>query len=331
MKNLTFLPLLIVMAGCGAKSATFVHAPDTTLGRVVVYRNGVAYFERTAEVQGDHLNLSVPSDKVDDFLKSLTVVDAQTGQPAPISYPTKQVSAQSGLINMKIGLSGPNTHRLKLSYVTDAPSWKPSYRVVLGKNGKVDLQAWAIVDNTSGEDWNNVRLGVGSSSALSFRYDLVRASGERETLQQNDLFAYAPPTGGATYGGEGARKKLVADMDDSTLAANDKEEIAMNSPTTPGAAPAQKSIGAGGGRGHAAPAAPPMVTKGGAMRQAARDDGIARVARSLQNTTNQIVIEGFATAGDGDKQAASLDRANKMREQLVRNGVDPSKVVAVGR
>ena len=92
MKSLTFLPLLFLMTGCGATATTFVKAPDTTLGRVVVYRNGVAYFERTAEVEGDHLNLSVPSDKVDDFLKSLTVVDAQTGQPAPISYPTKQVS-----------------------------------------------------------------------------------------------------------------------------------------------------------------------------------------------------------------------------------------------
>jgi hypothetical protein len=312
MKSLTFLPLLFVMTGCGATATTFVKAQDTTLGRVVVYRNGVAYFERTAEVEGDHLNLSVPSDKVDDFLKSLTVVDAQTGQPAPISYPTKQVSGQTGLINMKIGLSGPHTHRLKLSYVTDAPSWKPSYRVVLGKNGKVDLQAWAIVDNTSGEDWNNVRLGVGSSSALSFRFDLqsVRLV-ERETLQQNDLFAYAPPTGGATYGGDGAQRKLVADMDDSALAA-------ANVPA-PATAP---------------PVGGAAVMKRPAMHQPPGEeahDGIARVARSLQNTPNQIVVEGYATADDGDKQAASLDRANKMREQLVRNGVDPSKVVAVGR
>ncbi len=315
MKSLTFLPLLFVMTGCGAIASTFVKAPDTTLGRVVVYRNGVAYFERTAEVEGDHLDLSVPSDKVDDFLKSLTVVDAQTGQPAPISYPTKQVSAQTGLITMKIGLSGPHTHRLKLSYVTDAPSWKPSYRVVLGKNGKVDLQAWAIVDNTSGEDWNNVRLGVGSSSALSFRFDLqsVRLV-ERETLQQNDLFAYAPPTGGATYGADGAQKRLVADMDDAVLAA-------ASHPAPPASTPEV--------------AGPTAVMKSGqAVRQPPRDaalDEIARVARSLQNTHNQIVIEGYATAGDGDKQAASLDRANKMREQLVRNGVDPSKVVAVGR
>ena len=47
---------------------------------------------------------------------------------------------------MNIGLSGASAHQLRLSYVTEAPSWKPSYRVVLGQNGKVELDAWAIVD-----------------------------------------------------------------------------------------------------------------------------------------------------------------------------------------
>src|ERR1700733_3727768 len=209
----TFLPLLALPTGCGAPAATFVHANDTTLGRVVVYRNGVAYFERTATVQGDHLTLKVPADKVDDFLKSLTVVDAKTGQPPPISYPTKLPTSESGLLDMNIGLTGPTSHQLRLSYVTEAPSWKPSYRVGLGQNGKVELDVWAIVDNTSGEDWTNVKLGVGSSSALSFRFDLqsVRLV-ERETLHQNDLFAVAPPTGGATYGTEALQRKLIAEL-----------------------------------------------------------------------------------------------------------------------
>ena len=123
--GLSHLPFVIFLTGCGAGATTYVHAPnDTTLGRVVVYRNGVAYFERTADVKGDHLDLQVPADKVDDFLKSLTVVDAQTGQPAPITYPTKPGSTGTGLIDMRIGLAGnAASHRLKLSYVTEAPSW----------------------------------------------------------------------------------------------------------------------------------------------------------------------------------------------------------------
>ncbi|MGO8993048.1 MAG: DUF4139 domain-containing protein [Polyangiaceae bacterium] len=335
-RTVTFLPFLALLTGCGAPAATFVHANDTTLGRVVVYRNGVAYFERTANVEGDHLTLKVPGDKIDDFLKSLTVVDAKTGEPAPISYPTRLPSSDNGLLDMNIGLSGPTTHQLRLSYVTEAPSWKPSYRVVLGQNGKVELDAWAIVDNTSGEDWTNVKLGVGSSSALSFRFDLqsVRLV-ERETLRQNDLFALAPPMGGASYGGEPAQKKLVADLDESVLAVADAPPaLPMAAPQPTMQSASHGRLGGGHGKGMAAsPAAVAMDYAGGATSAAGPGavDGLARMAAGLQSSPDQVIIEGFATKDDADKQAASLERANKVREQLLRKGVDPSKIVAVGR
>ena len=142
----TFLPFLAILTGCG-HATSYVRGGETTLGRVVVYRNGIAYFERTGDVHGDHLTLKVPAERIDDFLKSLTVVDARTGQPAAISYPTSHPTSETRLLDMNIGLDANSSHKLKLSYVTEAPSWKPSYRVVLGQNGKVELEAWAIVDN----------------------------------------------------------------------------------------------------------------------------------------------------------------------------------------
>ena len=94
---------------------------------------------------------------------------------------------------MKIGLAGAATHRLKLSYVTESPSWKPSYRLVMDKPGKVDVQGWAVVDNTSGEDWKRIKLGVGSSSAMSFRYDLhtVRTGPARDAPLERSVRAGA--------------------------------------------------------------------------------------------------------------------------------------------
>jgi hypothetical protein len=76
--------------------------------------------------------------------------------------------------------------------VTESPAWKPTYRVAVGGNGKVMLEGWAIVDNTSGEDWKGVLVGVGSSSALSFKYDLwsVRQV-QRDTLHDQEQFAVA--------------------------------------------------------------------------------------------------------------------------------------------
>src|SRR4051795_13409313 len=98
--------MALATVGCGTTRTTFVKS-ETTLGRVVVYRNGVAYFERYADVQGDSLRLVVPEDKVDDFLKSLTVVDAVTGEPAPISYPSSPTASPNGgtgTIDMKVGI-----------------------------------------------------------------------------------------------------------------------------------------------------------------------------------------------------------------------------------
>ncbi len=86
---------LLSLTGC-ATTATYVHS-DATLGRVVVYRNGIAYFERTAHVEGDALRMAVPVDKVNDFLKSLTVVDAKTGEPAPVAYPTSHPARRPAL------------------------------------------------------------------------------------------------------------------------------------------------------------------------------------------------------------------------------------------
>ncbi len=202
MRRLVLGAAALLLVGCGAQVTTTHVKSETQLGRVVVYRNGVAYFERYAEVSGDTLKVAVPADKVDDFLKSLTVIDARTGKPAPIAYPS---APTSGTIDMKVQLDGPAPHKLRLSYVTEAPSWKPTYRAVVRSDGKVELQAWAIVDNTSGEDWTNVKLGVGSSSAMAFRFDLrsLRMV-QRETLKTDNLFALAPPVGGATHNAQQA-------------------------------------------------------------------------------------------------------------------------------
>jgi hypothetical protein len=196
-----FLLSAALAIGCGPKHTSFVKVDNVALGRVVVYRNGVAFYERRATVSGGTLTVSVPRDRVDDFLKSLTVVDAISGKPLPVSIPRQQTDDGTFLV-MKLQLPSKDKADVVLTYVTESPSWKPSYRVAVGAKNKVMLEGWAIVDNTSGEDWKGVMVGVGSSSALSFKYDLwsVRQV-QRETLQTDEKFAIAPPTGISPYGG----------------------------------------------------------------------------------------------------------------------------------
>ncbi len=250
------------------------------LDRVVLYRNGVGYFERSGRIEGDLLTLKVRKDQVNDLLKSLTIVERSTGRAVSVSMPldpqtwanaalatlrpgqgslaevldslrgslvtltttegeargrvamveqlvdapdpskpgavpkvdhrvslldgdtlrivklstvrglqfadgdlamqfnrTLDASAGEGMfqqVAVSIRLAGASSHDLRVSYVVAAPMWKPTYRVVLpdGGKGKALLQAWAVVDNTSGEDWRDVQLGLTSGAPIAFRYDL---------------------------------------------------------------------------------------------------------------------------------------------------------------
>ena len=64
--------------------------------------------------------------------------------------------------------------------------------------------------------------------------------------------------------------------------------------------------------------------------EAARAD-VARMAQALRGSKRQVVVEGYADPADKDKQSASLERANRVREQLIKNGLEPAQVVALGQ
>jgi hypothetical protein len=326
-----------------------VLAPDAPLGRVVVYRNGVAYFERVAKAQKD-LTLSVPQDRIDDFLKSLRVADAKTGEPLPVSYRTSRV-LDDKYFHLHVAM--PRGRRsVRLTYVTESPSWKPSYRVVLGEEGS-RLQALAIVDNVSGESWRGVELGLGTTSALSFRYDLHSVqSVERERIEEATKLGAAPPTGGSPYAGNGAGARVVAVLDASEY---------VDLPTT------QDHAGSGGeskytaegatlnnprfGRANAAVVeefvevehrgphpitgseslfhrVEPEQAKAAPYRPPA--DPIDELFEALAKTSQRVRVEALALETDVDRNADPLRRANSIRETLVTRGIARDRIEAIG-
>lgn len=58
--------------------------------------------------------------------------------------------------------------RLTVGYVIPVPVWKSSYRLIFGEGTEAVLEGWAIVDNTTSEDWNGVRLSLVSGRPISF-------------------------------------------------------------------------------------------------------------------------------------------------------------------
>lgn len=272
-------------AACGGSRKPYATTGGALeLSKVVLYRNGVGYFERDGKVEGDALTIRVRKDQVNDLLKSLTVVERAGGRAVSISMPldprswangaistlgpgsgslfevldklrgtevtlrTRDGSSLSGRIliveaiqndgsprsdddedeaheqdykvtlirdsrlsvvrlsrvvgiqlhngdialqfqrsldatagegmfqqvDVTIRLAGRKVSDLVVSYVVSAPMWKPTYRVVLPENGKGQalLQGWAVVDNTTGEDWRDVKLALTSGAPIAFRYDL---------------------------------------------------------------------------------------------------------------------------------------------------------------
>ncbi|MBL0927840.1 MAG: hypothetical protein IBJ11_09345 [Phycisphaerales bacterium] len=73
--------------------------------------------------------------------------------------------------------------RVEVAYVHAMPVWKTSYRLVLPESesqlkngGKPDsrarIQGWAVVENTTDEDWKDVRLSLASGRPVGFQMDL---------------------------------------------------------------------------------------------------------------------------------------------------------------
>jgi hypothetical protein len=324
--------LLGSLFGCAA-----VRPPiqtEAALGKVVVYRNGVAYFERRALVRDGQLRLTVPVDRVDDFLKSLKVVDRKTGESLPVSF--KTMEAGTDQTEMIVSVPGKEARDLLVSYVTDSPAWKPSYRIMLGKKpGRAELEAWAVVDNVSGEDWKHVTVGVGSTSALSFRYDLhsVRLV-ERQTLGDEAAVANAPPTGGSPYAVASTETPIVAALGGGMV------DRLLGEPGKPDAKPYMVASAESASASHAFKKkgeSPFGLGNGGAEAAAAPgypagptgdDRALDRLAMQIRNQSGKVKLQGFARAKDQDQRESALKRANVIRDRLIARGVPADKVEA---
>ena len=75
-----------------------------------------------------------------------------------------------------IDFLGQGTRNVLVSYVVAAPVWKTAYRLVLPKDGgRARLQGWAVVENLTGGDWQDVELVLASGNPVALRQPLYTA------------------------------------------------------------------------------------------------------------------------------------------------------------
>ena len=112
---------------------------------------------------------------------------------------------------MTISATGNGDRNLFVSYISEVPVWKSTYRIVVPKApGKPFLQGWAIIDNTVGEDWKDVQLSMVSGSPQSFIQNISQPYYTRRPvvpLPQSAMLT--PQAHEASMGEEGAGLALV--------------------------------------------------------------------------------------------------------------------------
>jgi hypothetical protein len=92
---------------------------------------------------------------------------------------------------------GTGKRRVAVAYVAQTPVWKTSYRLVLDDGGKPYFQGWAIVENTSDADWENIRLSLVSGRPISFAMDLYQPLYTTRPVVEPELYlSLRPPVHG---------------------------------------------------------------------------------------------------------------------------------------
>jgi hypothetical protein len=106
---------------------------------------------------------------------------------------------------MTIATAGRGERELLVSYISEVPVWKSTYRIVMpSKAGeKPLLQGWAIVDNTVGQDWQNVELSLVAGTPQSFIQQLSQPYySRRPVMPLPQAVMLSPQTHEATLDGQ---------------------------------------------------------------------------------------------------------------------------------
>jgi hypothetical protein len=181
---------------------------ETLTGLMVSVEHKKRPLGKDQAIEVEQLNLltadglrGIPLDQVQRVRFLKTTLDEEFRKALEVLATSHDKQKKSVTLNF----SGEGRRNVRVGYVTESPMWKTSYRLKLDKD-KLFLQGWAIVENTTDEDWNNVRLGLVAGRPISFQMDLYEPLFVPRPVIEPELFAsLRPPTyqGSLQQGGLG--------------------------------------------------------------------------------------------------------------------------------
>ncbi len=105
-------------------------------------------------------------------LRSVTPVDAQLRRDLAILLSRMDAQRRTERRRVTLDLRGSKERDISVAYIVPATVWKTSYRVLFDEKGKPSVLGFALVDNDSQDDWEDVALSLVSGLPISFTHDL---------------------------------------------------------------------------------------------------------------------------------------------------------------
>lgn len=115
----------------------------------------------------------------------------------------------------ELDLTGAGSREVELSYVSEAPAWKNSWRLLLAEGR---LQGWATLENASGHDWEGVTLTLSTGNPVAYRRDLL-APLRIARSEPPDLIGARPEVSADTGFVDSARAAMAGAIPDMMLEA----------------------------------------------------------------------------------------------------------------
>ena len=152
------------------------------------------------------------------------LLDAELHQDVTRYLELLASTRNQGLRHLTLKDNGTGTRDLRVSYISEVPVWKSTYRIIFTDRKAVNgsataytpqsamLQGWSVVDNTTGADWINVQLSLIAGAPQSFIQPLSQpiysqrphiaiaqeAQLAPQTHQSGEMVQRAKATGGTT-------------------------------------------------------------------------------------------------------------------------------------
>src|SRR5262249_16692560 len=92
-----------------------------------------------------------------------------------------------------LDFAGEGSRRVRVGYIMETPVWKTSYRLVLSDTEPPFLQGWALVENTTDEDWQDVHLSLISGRPVSFTMDMYEPLYAQRPVVVPEVYAALRP------------------------------------------------------------------------------------------------------------------------------------------